>query len=134
MERGGRGYGQQRQVHQEALTEVVEEGRELRRVSAQQRLRQPASLQKEQFLVCGCLCVCLILFLFLYFLLILFLFHFLLILFLLLFLLLILNSPRLLSTPHTPRGGQLLRHVGDGGKERQQEVQVLHEARLQPRH
>ena len=103
----------------------MEEGRELRRVSAQQRLRQPASLQQEQFLVCGCLCVCLILFLF---------FHFLLILFLLLFFLLILNSPLLLSTPHTPRGGQLLRHVGDGGKERQQEVQVLHEARLQPRH
>ena len=102
----------------------MEEGRELRRVSAQQRLRQPASLQKEQFLVWGCLCVCLIFFLF---------FHFLLILFLLLFLLLILNSP-LLATPHTPRGGQLLRHVGDGGKERQQEVQVLHEARLQPRH
>ena len=123
MERGGRGYGQQRQVHQEALTEVVEEGRELRRVSAQQR--QPASLQKEQFLVCGCLCVCLILFLFLYFLLI---------LFLLFLLLLFLHSPLLLSTPHTPRGGQLLRHVGDGGKERQQEVQVLHEARLQPRH
>lgn len=110
----------------------MEEGRELRRVSAQQRLRQPASLQQEQFLVCGCLCVCLILFLFLYFLLILFL-HFLLILFLL-FLPLILNSPRLLSTPHTPRGGQLLRHVGDGDKERQQEVQILHEARLQPRH
>lgn len=64
---------------------------------------------------------------------ILFLLHFLIFPSILLFFLLLLNPP-LLSTPGFPRGGQLLRHVGDGGKERQQEGQVLHEARLQPRH